>query len=211
MGRKRPRRSRDRLRDGVTPTKSGARRNDVVGQLSELPPAARRAAPPRRAFTLTELMVAVAVLVVVILAAAKIFGTASKVTGLGQATRDVMQEAAAIERQIRADFARLSHEGFFAIHCVAVPNDVHYSVTLPLLLNPNLPREAMIRADQLVFFTTGVEGTEVFADSAGSNHKQQSTAARIYYGHAFQLPNAEVLTDPADPGLTFNNGDLILP
>ena len=165
----------------------------------------------RRAFTLTELMVAVAVLVVVILAAAKIFGTASKVTGLGQATRDVMQEAAAIERQIRADFARLSPEGFFAIHCVAVPNDVHYSPTFPLLLNPNLPRDAIIRADQLVFFTTGVEGTQVFADSAGSNHKQQSTAARIYYGHAFQLPNAESLTQSADPAATFSNGDPILP
>lgn len=190
MGRKRPRRNRDRLRDGVTPTKSGAR---------------------TRAFTLTELMVAVAVLVVVILAAAKIFGTVSKVTGLGQATRDVMQEAAAIERQIRADFARLSPEGFFAIHCVAVPNDVHYSPTFPLLLNPNLPREAIIRADQIVFFTTGVEGTQVFADFAGSNHKQQSTSARIYYGHAFQLPNAEILGQSADPAATFNNGDPILP
>ncbi len=173
-----------------------------AGSASRLTP---QASP--RAFTLTELMVAVAVLVVVILAAAKIFGTASKVTGLGQATRDVMQETAAIERQIRSDFARLSHEGFFAIRCVAVPNDVNG----PLLLNPNRPDNAEIRADQLVFFTTGVEGTQVFADSAGSNHKQQSTAARIYYGHAFQLPNAEVLTDPADPGLTFNNGDPILP
>ena len=152
-------------------------------------------------------MIAVAVLVVVILAAAKIFGTISKVTGIGQATRDVLQETAAIERQIRSDLARLAPGGFFAIRCVAVPNDVNFSP----LLNPNLPPDAIIRADQLVFFTAGVEGTQVFADAAGSNHKQQSTAARIYYGHAFQLPNAEILGQSADPALTFSNGAPLLP
>ena len=69
----------------------------------------------RRAFTLTELMVAVLILIVVIVACSKIFGTVSGVTGLSQAGADVLQEAAAIERQIRSDFARLSREGFFAI------------------------------------------------------------------------------------------------
>ena len=136
-----------RRSDEATPTKSG----QAPRQRGWRSPHPSRLTPQTssRAFTLTELMVAVAVLVVVILATAKIFGTASKVTGLGQATRDVMQEAAAIERQIRADFARLSPEGFFVIHCVAVPNDVHYSPTFPQLLNPSLPRDAIIRADQL--------------------------------------------------------------
>ena len=77
----------------------------------------------RRGFTLTELMIAVAILIVVIVATAKLFGTVSKVTGLGQASSDILQEAAAIERQIRNDFARLAPEGFFAIRSVAVPND----------------------------------------------------------------------------------------
>ena len=58
------------------------------------------------------------------------------------------------------------------------------------LLNPALPAGAFVRADQLLFFTNGVQGTQVFADSAGSNRKQQAVAARTYYGHGFQLPDA---------------------
>ena len=59
-----------------------------------------------RAFTLTELMIAVAVLIAILLAVGKIFSTTSKVTGYGAATADILQEAATIERQIRADFER---------------------------------------------------------------------------------------------------------
>ena len=55
----------------------------------------------RRAFTLTELLVAVTILIVVIVATAKIFGTVGRVAGLGEAGAAVLQEAAAIERQIR--------------------------------------------------------------------------------------------------------------
>ena len=147
-----------------------------------------------RGFTLTELMVAVAVLIVVILATSKIFGTIGKVTGIGEASRDVMQETAAIERQIRSDLARLAPGGFLAIRCVAVPNDVNGSP----LLRPNLPPEAIIRADQLVFFTNGVQSIQTFRGGAGSAHKGQSAVARLYYGHAFQLPQGEAVDpDPA--------------
>jgi hypothetical protein len=139
-----------------------------------------------RAFTITELLVAIAVLVVVIIGTSKIFGTASQVTGLGQANQDLLQAATAIERQLRADIARLTHDGFFAIHNVAVSNDVNGAV----LLNPNLPADVIIRADQLVFFATGVESSQSYKLASGSNHKGQSTVARLYYGPAFQLPRA---------------------
>lgn len=145
------------------------------------------AAPPR-GFTLTELMVAVAVLVVVIIATSKIFGTASQVAGVGQATASVIQEAAAIEAQLRSDLAHVTDEGFFAIRCVAVRNNVKQS-TNPNepLLNPNLPPTAWIRADQLVFFATSVESTQTFRITNYSSHKGEGTASRIYYGPAFQL------------------------
>ena len=65
--------------------------------------------------------------IVVIVATSKMFGTASRVTGVGQAGAAVLQEAAAVERQFRSDFERLSREGFFVIRCVAVPNDVNVS------------------------------------------------------------------------------------
>ncbi|MEE8154037.1 MAG: prepilin-type N-terminal cleavage/methylation domain-containing protein [Phycisphaerales bacterium] len=173
---------------------------------------ARRLAASRgraRGFTLVELMIAVSVLIVIIIATSKIFGTAGKVTSLGQATADVLQETTAIERQIRSDFERLAQDGVFAIRCVSVRNDIN--VSIGPLLNPALPEDAMIRADQLLFFTNTVQGTQVYIESGGSNHKHQATAARIYYGPAFQVPGAEILTVPADAAINFNNGVQLFP
>src|SRR6185503_7868346 len=113
------------------------------------------------------------------------FGTASQITKIGQATASITQEAAAIEQQIRADFERLSQEGFFSIHCVAVRNDVK-GVNAPLL-NPNLPPTATIRADQLVFFTNGISSMQTFRLTQDGNKKPQSAFSRVYWGHAFQL------------------------
>ncbi|MCH8823100.1 MAG: prepilin-type N-terminal cleavage/methylation domain-containing protein [Planctomycetes bacterium] len=161
----------------------------------------------RRGFTLLELMIAVAILVVVIIATSQIFGTVGKVAALGEATADVLQEAAAIERQIRADIERLSSEGVFAIRCVSVRNGIHFGAGGPLL-NPLLPENAIIRADQLVFFTNGIQGIQTYRQGAGSNHKGQGTAARIYYGHAFQIPGAGAVDDnnkPRDPIVDLNN------
>ena len=138
-------------------------------------------------FTLTELMVAVLILIVVIVATSKIFGTVSRVIGIGEAGATVLQEAAAIERQIRSDFERLSREGYFMIRCVAVPNDVNVAAGGPLL-NPALPPGDVIRADQLIFFTQGVQSVQTLMAGAGTSHKGQSAVARLYYGHAFQVP-----------------------
>ncbi|MHC5004327.1 MAG: prepilin-type N-terminal cleavage/methylation domain-containing protein, partial [Planctomycetota bacterium] len=138
----------------------------------------------RRGFTLAELMVAVAVLIVIVLAVGKIFGTVSTVTSIGSATNDVLQETAAIERQLRQDLARISTEGVLAIQSNAVRNDIHGT----RLLNPNLPPNAIIRADQLVFFTQGIATTQTYSPGYGTAQKAQSTSARVYYGHGFQLP-----------------------
>ncbi len=138
-------------------------------------------------FTLTELMVAVLILVVVIVATSKIFGTVSRVTGVGEAGAAILQEAAAIERQIRSDFERLSREGYLMIRCVAVPNDINLADGGPLL-NPALPPGDVIRADQLIFFTQGVQSIQTLMAGAGTSHKGQGAVARVYYGHAFQVP-----------------------
>lgn len=168
-----------------------------------------RVGSSRNAFTLLELMIAVAILVVVIIATSQIFGTVGKVAALGEATADVLQEAAAIERQIRADIERLSSEGIFAIRCVNVRNGIHLDNGGPLI-NPLLPEDAIIRADQLVFFTNGIQGIQTYRQGAGTNHKGQGTAARIYYGHAFQIPGARAVegSDPIlarDPIVDLNN------
>ena len=172
--------------------------------------APRLAASRRRArgFTLVELMIAVAVLVVIIVATSKIFGTAGKVTSLGQATADVLQETTAIERQLRRDFERLAPNGVFAIRCVSVQNDIN--VPLGPLLNPALPEDATIRADQLLFFTNGVQSIQTYRQGSGSRHKGQGTAARVYYGHAFQLPEAKAVDSDQDPDYVLAHDPLVI-
>lgn len=142
---------------------------------------------PSRAFTLTELLVAIAVLVGVLLVSSKIFSTTSQVASVGEATADVLQDVAAIERRIRGDFERATGEGVLAIRSVAVRNDFH-GLGRPLL-NPGLPPTAKLRCDQVVFFANGRTSSQNFAAGAnvGANRKGSSNVARIYYGHAFQL------------------------
>ena len=80
----------------------------------------------RAAFTLTEMLIAVAVLLVVILATSSIFSTAQRVSSLGEANSDILQQANAIERVLRNDFNRITRDGFFAVQCVGVPNDINF-------------------------------------------------------------------------------------
>ncbi|MGA0172683.1 MAG: prepilin-type N-terminal cleavage/methylation domain-containing protein, partial [Phycisphaerales bacterium] len=103
----------------------------------------------RRAFTLVELLIAVVVLLVVILAVGRIFSTAGQVTAYGQATADLLQEARAIENQMRRDFARISKEGFLAIQCVEVRNDVNFAES-GQLLDASKDPDYVFRADRLL-------------------------------------------------------------
>ncbi len=151
-----------------------------------------RAEPhPRRrrrlAFTLTELLIAIAILVVVIIATGNIFATVSKVTAAAQSNADVLAEAAAIEKRFRADIERISREGVLAIRNVAVKNDIN--VPLASLLDPNLPADAVIRCDQLVFFTNGAQNIQTFnfEGPGGTNVRPQGAAAKVLYSHAVQV------------------------
>ncbi|MCA9284559.1 MAG: prepilin-type N-terminal cleavage/methylation domain-containing protein [Phycisphaerales bacterium] len=150
----------------------------------------------RPAFTLVELMVAVAIFVLVILGVGKIFGTIGRVTTVGEANGNIMQGLPAIERQMRRDLAGLSHDGFMVLRHVLVPNDIRGS-TPNLLLDPTLGPNATFRCDQLLFFANGRNVSAGFAGSydlenpqngANAGGNQQATVARIYYGHAYQIP-----------------------
>ncbi len=155
-----------------------------------------------RGFTLAELLVAVGVFVLIIIAVAQVFSAASTISGVGDSTNDLLQDSVAIERQIRDDIERLSRNGFLAIHSVAVPNDINVADT-GKLLDPSRPQEAPIRTDQLVFFAEGnfpSSTLQLMDDNNDSNNAANTnptqvtaagTAARIYYGHAFQLPSSK--------------------
>jgi hypothetical protein len=139
----------------------------------------------RHAFTLPETVVMVAVLAVALVAAGRMLRVAGTVVGVGLGTADILQEAAAVERRIRDDFACLSREASLAIRCVAVPNDVNGPEAL---LDPALPPGAVIRADQLVFFTHGAHSIQTLRVGSGADRRAQGAATRVYYGPAFQVP-----------------------
>jgi len=147
----------------------------------------------RRAFTVVELLVAVVVLLAVIIATSKIFNTASKVSSTGEANADVLQQGTIIEEQLRRDLERISRDGYMAIQCTVVANNVNQVISgsgAPLL-NPQLDPDAILRCDQIVFFTAGTETSARWAgpgDLASSGGGQQSRATRVYYGHGVQFP-----------------------
>jgi hypothetical protein len=129
----------------------------------------------RRAFTLVELLVSVVVLLAIIAATARIFSSTSKVARLGEATADLQVMSTAVEKTIRRDVSRMARDGFMAIQCVAVRNDVNrqlyrgvLTATAPLL-DPSRPPEAYLRCDQLVFVARGVEATRQYVDAGFGN------------------------------------------
>ncbi len=147
-------------------------------------PATRLSA--RGAFTLTELLIAVGVLVVVVVAAARIFGAASKVSSVAEANADLLQTAAAIEAQVRADFANIPPNSFLVLQQVEVNQRGGIQTLDPALGN------AEIRADQIAFFSRGARPTQQFVgydqlqplgSTVAPAWPPESTVARIYYGH----------------------------
>lgn len=153
----------------------------------------------RTAFTLAELMVAVAVLIVIIVATAKIFGIAGRVAGLGEATADVTQEAATIERQLREDFRRIDDGGFLLIRCVRVRNDINLGSGGPLL-DSNLDPDAFLRADQLFFFVSGAQHMATLG-TRGTNIRGLGVTSRVYWGPGIQLAFKQASGDTANIAL----------
>jgi competence protein ComGC len=155
----------------------------------------------RRAFTVVELLVAVVVLLAVIIATSKIFNTASKVSSTGEANADVLQQGTIIEEQLRRDLERISRDGYMAIHCTVVANNINQLISgsdAPLL-DPQLKPTDVLRCDQLVFFTAGTNTSSRWAgpgDLINGGGGQQSQATRVYYGHGVQFP--DLPNDPAN-------------
>ncbi|MFM9181870.1 MAG: hypothetical protein ACKOV8_11620 [Phycisphaerales bacterium] len=154
----------------------------------------------RRAFTVIELLVAVVVLLAVIIATSKVFNTASKVASTGEANADVLQQSSVLEEQMRQDLERICRDGFLAIQCVEVPNDINVAAGGPLL-NPQLPATELLRCDQVVFFTAGTEISARWAgpgDLVTSGGGQQARATMVRYAHGVQVPRltTDVLASP---------------
>jgi len=142
----------------------------------------------KRAFTLIELLVAILVLLAVLLAAGRIFSATTEVAGIGEALNDNQSDLNAIERQLRQDMAAISKEGFLAIRCVSVRNDCRLLDNPPGgYLDPSLPPDAILRADHMVFFKYGFEGTQNYLYGEGGNKQGEGPVSRVYIGHGYQL------------------------
>ena len=135
-------------------------------------------------FTLIELMVAVVVLLAVLIAVGRIFSTVITVSASGIAIAETLQQATAIEQQLRADIAKVSREGFIAIRHVAVPNDMNGY----LLIDDSQPPEAIIRFDQLVLFRLGVATPTGINPGDGGVSFGQTLVSKVYYGHGVSFP-----------------------
>jgi len=146
----------------------------------------------RLAFTLIELMVAVVVLLVVMIAVGRIFSTTSDMTASGRATSETLQQAIAIEQRFREDIAKISHDGFFAIRSVAVANN---AIDDYVLLDDSMESDAILRFDQLVFFTLGISSPTLIQRSSGIDFSGQGVAAMVYYGHGIRLPELLGVTE----------------
>jgi type II secretory pathway pseudopilin PulG len=172
-----------------------------------------------KAFTLTELLLAVLVLLVVIAATARIFGTAQRVSSVGEANASILQDAGAIERRLRDDLARMSDKGYMAIRNFAVRNDINDNAgTNQLeLLNPDLAQDAILRLDQLVFFAEGTQDTVDFVGTVNlfGGSVPSSALSRITYGHAVQVPDrveqALVAPTALDPDYVMADSKVLTP
>ncbi len=168
---------------------------------------------------MTELLIAVLVLLVVIAATSQIFGTAQRVASVGEANASILQEAGAIERRIREDLARLSDDGYMAIRNVAVRNDVNDAggANQIELLNPDLPADAILRLDQLVFCAEGAQETVDYIGTVNlfGGAVPTSTISRITYGHGVQVPDRveQELAAPAllNPDFVMTDGRVLTP
>ncbi|MGI9013008.1 MAG: PulJ/GspJ family protein [Phycisphaerales bacterium] len=183
----------------------------------------------RRGFTLIEALISVAILLGIILFCSKIFSSVSLVTTSGQAAADQVQEIAAFEQQIRQDFEKIAVDGYIVIACRAVRNDINDPTRAGLAAGTD-PRFWLdstrdpleyIRSDRILFFTQGDNTVQMYSPNQGANRKAMTSAARVYYGHGYQLGDAPAAgganLDPNFPeNLDFppwdigNNGSIIV-
>jgi len=130
-----------------------------------------------KAFTLIELVVAIAILVMVITFAGVIFKVSINSHRTAAANAEIMRKLRAITDQLNADFRGLGKNGYLVIHSEVLPGRIEYANSNP----------ADYRADRLYYFTTGDFQTWLFPNV-------RSNITKVYFGH-----DSNSLTNPAVP------------
>jgi prepilin-type N-terminal cleavage/methylation domain-containing protein len=120
----------------------------------------------RRAFTLMELVVAVALLALVLAFSGIIFKVSIESYRTAAANTEIMQKLRVITDQFNADFKGLAKDGYLILDCNEIKNRKEYQNSLP----------GNFRADRLYYFSTG-------DFQSWFNTNIRSNIARIYFGH----------------------------
>lgn len=181
---------------------------------------ARRAHNHRRAFTLMEMVVAVAAVAIVAVGLAAIFDSVGKTVAGGKKLSLLNTYAGLIESRMRRDFDQMSREGFLAIRQQWIHDDSGARWLVPVSdTDATGGRER--RADEIVFFTRGKFDTvrvPVGRVGGGQPAIVSADAARIYYGHgqmvnpvdangqpnlAYEKPDPTDVNPPAVPNNPF--------
>jgi len=129
-----------------------------------------------RAFTLIELVVAIAILVIVISFAGVIFKVSISSYRTATASAEIMQKLRAITDQLNRDFKGLGKDGYLIIHSQIQTGRSEYINWSP----------ADFRADRLFYFTTG-DSQSWFVTNVRSN------ITKVYFGHDNRSLNVAAL------------------
>jgi len=120
----------------------------------------------KKAFTLIELVTAVALLALVLMFSGIIFKVSIESYRTASANAEIMQKLRVITEQLNADFKGLAKDGYLILHSEIENNRKEY-------LNSVL---GFFRADRLYYFSTG-------DFQSWFNAGTRSNIARIYFGH----------------------------
>ncbi|MBL8759325.1 MAG: type II secretion system protein [Phycisphaerae bacterium] len=158
-------------------------------------------------FTLVELLVAALAVAIITVGVASVFRVTGETVASGKRLSSVTQYAAAIERQMRADFASMSRDGFLMIRNSGADADADGQYIPGTTLQPG-PDAVRLhagdqnprgrRTDEIVFFAKGEFST--LREPRHPDRVARAREARIYYGHGnrrsipqgFELPFIEL-------------------
>lgn len=144
---------------------------------------------PGRAFTVVELLVAIAVVAIIATGLATIFGSVGDAVTEGRRVSEINRAAARIEQQIRDDLSRLTRDGFLVIaHRYASDEDgrvfsnatAQNAVAPGVRLTPQDTAGRARRADEIMFFARGDFQTRRATLAPGMI--ATSGEAAVYYG-----------------------------
>lgn len=152
----------------------------------------------KRAFTLLELLIAVAAGALLTIAIAQVFATTGGTVQRGKRASNFNRYAALIEQQLRKDFEAMTRDGFLLIrHEVANQGPTADFRPQRVALYPAQPDrlKRYRRTDELLFFAKGRYTTARAPLAAG--YVATSNEACIYYGHgARAIVDPEQLSQP---------------